>query len=247
MRAMLPLLLPVYCSPSEAFALSEISSPVDFRDELHRMLLEGLPSTGIRYIRRSWRVPVRKGIHEDIPLKDWLDHVPTLTGEVLTRKSFPRVVTYRSIPSFCHLDFSDNAEGMASYRAGAEQPRCGSDFCGADELLRFHSPQAAEELSRHRDVQVSQPRLVWYDLRFLTKDFLERQKRPSRTGKPLRRASTRQENLAASKLIKEAGVPMSMERAVKIALASFPHMRREDARKIARETIGNVRVGRPKK
>ena len=79
------------------------------------------------------------------------------------------------------------------------------------------------------------------------KDFLKRQKRPSRTSKPLRRALTRRESLAASKLIKEAGVPMSVERGVEIVQAEFPHMGREDARKIARGVIGDVRVGRPKK
>ena len=60
-----------------------ISSPIDdFLDELHRRFLEGLAATGIR--------DIRDGTREDIPLKDWLDHVPTLAGEVLTRKSFPR-------------------------------------------------------------------------------------------------------------------------------------------------------------
>ena len=181
------------------------------------MFLEGLAGKGIR-----------KGTREDIPLEAWLDHVPTLAGEVLTlncREVFD-VPTYGGMLSSCRLDFSDNAKGMAFYRVAIEQP--GRYLDGAT-------------------YRVNQPRLVWEDLQFSTADFLKRQKRSLRTGKPLRRALTRRESLAASKLIKEAGVPMTVERGEKIARAEFPHMGREDARKIARGVIGKVPLGRPKK
>ena len=105
----MPPLLPVYCSPAEALALSGIPSPVDFLAALDCMLLEGLPSTGIPNIREGTREDIRPGA--------FIDHRATLAGEVLTRKSFPLFVNKR---------------------------------------------------------QVEQPRLVWSELRFLTKDFLDR-------------------------------------------------------------------------
>ena len=117
MLAMPPLRFPVYCSPAEALALSEISSESDFLAVLDTMLLEGLPSTAIPNIRG--------GTREHIRPEAFIDHRVTLAGEVFTRKSLPVFfVSYEGKPSSCY--------------------------------------------------RVEEPRLVWTDLRFLTKDFLDR-------------------------------------------------------------------------
>jgi hypothetical protein len=69
---------PVYCSPEDAFKLSDCPDPWTFVQKLHRLLLEGMPSTARRNVLDSEREPV--------PHITWIDCRPILfKGEVLSK------------------------------------------------------------------------------------------------------------------------------------------------------------------
>jgi hypothetical protein len=73
--------LPVYCSHEDAFRLSDCPDPWVFVQKMHRLLLEGMPSTARRNVRGSER--------ESVPQTIWIDCRPILLGgEVLSKKFF---------------------------------------------------------------------------------------------------------------------------------------------------------------
>jgi hypothetical protein len=72
--------LPIYCSPEDAFKLSDCPDPWTFVQKLHRLFLEGMPSTARRYVRDSER--------ENVPQITWIDCRPILLGQVVCKYFF---------------------------------------------------------------------------------------------------------------------------------------------------------------